>query len=431
MTNGTHKDHSGKPIVALLPGGHGNAQWWQLLDVVAAFCNGVSPRPVLFRPFHENLGPWNWWGSNASSPAQCRAAWNYTLAYLRGSKGVHNALSVYSPDKPSDYFADWRDLLERFPGDDLVDVVAFDHYDTLDGNYSASLVQCCRMVAQLAASRSKVAAVAEFGSKHGSENITRANAGWYADKFLAPIAADALASRVAYAMTWTNRADTSWVLGKEQAAFAGFKRFYDSELTLFSRDLPNSTDAALPPPGCRPAAGLKCGLAHWAPGFRPAPACYKTGGAHDIAAALWDASTRTWHLMAGCWNDGGWQHMASTDLLSWTTVGAPREFGGTGGLVHDDTGGIVAYGIGFACLPQGTVCFWRLDGPSSRPTNWTKTNTSFMTCRTCAADSPVFWKAGGRWWATVAIRAGNTTATNHGDEIFFTSPALVGPTADW
>jgi hypothetical protein len=241
VTNGTHKDHSGKPIVALLPGGHGNAQWRRWLDVVATFCNGVSPRPVLFRPFHENLGPWNWWGSNASSPAQYRAAWNYTLAYLLGSKGVHNVLSVYSPDKPSDYFADWRDLLERYPGDDLVDVVAFDHYDTSDGNYSASLVQCCRMVAQLAASRSKVAAIAEFGFKHGSENISGANAGWFADEFLAPIAADALASRVAYAMTWTNRADSSyWVPEKEQAAFAGFKRFFDSKLTLFSRDLPSS-----------------------------------------------------------------------------------------------------------------------------------------------------------------------------------------------
>ena len=198
---------------------------------------------------------------------------------------------------------------------------------------------------------------------------------------------------------------------------------------------PSSTLAAAlaPPPGCRPAAGLKCGLAHWAPGFHPAPACYKSGGAHDIAAALWDAQTRTWHLMAGCWADGGWQHMTSADLLSWTSVDAPREFGGTGGLVHDDDGVIVAYGIGFACLPQGKLCFWRLDG-----TNWTKTNTSFMTCphegtpcRQQGGNDANVWKAGGRWWETAADKAGNTTATNLGDEIFFTSPALVGPRADW
>jgi len=138
-----------------------------------------------------------------------------------------------------------------------------------------------------------------------------------------------------------------------------------------------------PAPGCRPAAGLECGLAHWAPGFHAAPACYKSGGAHDIAGALWDAPTRTWHLMAGCWSRGGWQHMTSADLLSWKTVGAPRAFGGTGGLVHGEDGGIVAYAI------SSGLHFWRLEGPSSHPTGWTKSNTTFSAC----CNDPIVWKA--------------------------------------
>ena len=77
-------------------------------------------------------------------------------------------------------------------------------------------------------------------------------------------------------------------------------------------------------------------------------------GPHDIAGALWHQPTETWHLMAGCWSNGGWQHMTSKDLVTWATQGAPRGFGGTGGLTHDDDGTIVAY-----AMTGGGLHFWR------------------------------------------------------------------------
>ena len=70
------------------------------------------------------------------------------------------------------------------------------------------------------------------------------------------------------------------------------------------------------PPHCRPAMGMKCGLPHWTPAIHSAPSCFHTGGPHDIAGALYDKSSGTWHLQAGCWSEGGWQHMTSTDLVS-------------------------------------------------------------------------------------------------------------------
>ena len=54
VTGGSQKDHSQSPMVNLLPGGRGNAQWTAWLDVVAQFCHGIKDRAVLFRPFHEN-----------------------------------------------------------------------------------------------------------------------------------------------------------------------------------------------------------------------------------------------------------------------------------------------------------------------------------------------------------------------------------------
>ena len=43
----------------------------------------------------------------------------------------------------------------------------------------------------------------------------------------------------------------------------------------------------------------------------------------------------TWHVMAGCWGEGGWQHIASDDLVRWSLVtDGPRAFGGSGGAVE-------------------------------------------------------------------------------------------------
>jgi hypothetical protein len=81
---------------------------------------------------------------------------------------------------------------------------------------------------------------------------------------------------------------------------------------------------------CRPARGMPCGLPHWTPTVHSAPACFRNGGPHDIAGALFHPKTNTWHLMAGCWSDGGWQHLTSMDLIRWKSVGKPRGFGGHG-----------------------------------------------------------------------------------------------------
>ena len=74
----------------------------------------------------------------------------------------------------------------------------------------------------------------------------------------------------------------------------------------------------------------------YVPAFHQRPPCYNGQGPkhvgagqspHDIAAALFLPETKTWHVMAGCWqyplggwrtNLGGWQHMTS---LAWRSRG--------------------------------------------------------------------------------------------------------------
>ena len=142
------------------------------------------------------------------------------------------------------------------------------------------------------------------------------------------------------------------------------------------------------------------------------------GGAHDIAGALYHAVTGTWHLMAGCWSAGGWQHLTSKNLVSWQVIGSPRGFGGTGGLIHDVDGKIVAY-----AMTGGQVHFWVATNDSAAA--WIESTTSFNAC----CNDPIVWRAAGRWYAVTANHGQN--GTNFGDETFYQSPTLIGPDADW
>ena len=100
--------------------------------------------------------------------------------------------------------------------------------------------------------------------------------------------------------------------------------------------------------------------------------------------------------------------MTSLDLISWTTQGTPRGFGGTGGLVHDDDGSIVAY-----AMTGGALQFWK--ATDDHATNWTDTGTKVPAC----CNDPIVWKAGGRWYAITAQHGAVAShGPNYGDETY-------------
>ena len=100
---------------------------------------------------------------------------------------------------------------------------------------------------------------------------------------------------------------------------------------------------ALVPPRLGGAAELSAVARSRPPMIHFTPSCYHASGVHDIAAAAYHAVDSTWHVMAGCWTAGGWQHLTTTDLVSWTTVGSPEPHGGSGGRVWDTDGSAIAY----------------------------------------------------------------------------------------
>jgi len=248
VTGGSAKDLAGSPITAILPGGSANGEWRRRMKTIAAFVRGVQTTttdlPFIFRPFHENTGGWFWWGTAAANPAQYRAAFNYTVSYLRQQAGLRNMLIAYAPSKPAaspasaDAAFGPSPVTSRYPGDSLVDVACFDNYGATDAFAADALVADAELVARFAAVHGKVPGICEFGRAKGVQNLNATSAGaWWTDQVLAPLLGSEAGRRMPFALTWRNsEPDSYWVPLPGQPSHPGFKAFAESPATLFAGD---------------------------------------------------------------------------------------------------------------------------------------------------------------------------------------------------
>ncbi len=248
---GFYADDVGKEriVATLLPGGQYHDLYKEKLWRIARYLKRLRGAqgqsiPVIFRPYHENIGSWFWWGADHCTREEFTTLWRFTVAYLRDSLNVHNLLYAYSPDN----FADKAHYLDRYPGDDYVDVLGTDQYLTgsITSNALAQFVRRLRDIVELARERNKVAALTETGR----ETIDIHD--WFTRILLDPIKNDSTAKNLAYAAVWRNAH-----AGHHYAPYPGhpsvpdFLKFFDDPFTLFESDLPDMyalvTVDSLPP----------------------------------------------------------------------------------------------------------------------------------------------------------------------------------------
>ena len=150
--------------------------------------------PVIFRPYHEHTGSWFWWGADHCTPEEYKQFWKLTIDYLQKTRKVHNLLIAYSTDN----FKNKEHYLERYPGNDLVDILGFDTYHrNPPKSDSAFIANATRMVAtirDLGKTSSKPFAITETGL----EQITEAD--WWT-KIIQPIIKN---SGLSYILVWRN-----------------------------------------------------------------------------------------------------------------------------------------------------------------------------------------------------------------------------------
>lgn len=229
-------DASGNPVTSILAGGTARNNWINELDKVADFFNNLEVDgvkvPIIFRPFHENTGSWFWWGTGNCTNKEFIDLWRFTIDYLRREKGVRNILIAYSPSKPS-----LNEALTRamYPGDNYVDIIGFDAYQT-DEELKPLIKNGARFVCNWAAEKNKVPAITEFGIRNGLQNSVSTD--FFLNGFLNQVKNDEPGANVTYALTWMNtETNAYWTPLKGQPNYNSFVNFYNDSTTFFLNDL--------------------------------------------------------------------------------------------------------------------------------------------------------------------------------------------------
>jgi len=203
----------------ILPGGAYHAKYLRYLDLLADYATAIVDDegeciPVIFRPFHENNGSWFWWGGGYCTPYEYKELFRYTIQYLQMEKKIHHFLYAYSPNGP---FATEAEYLDRYPGDDFIDIIGFDMYHdrpTVTDSWMETLVQTCRLTASIARDHNKMTAVTETGIRmldtsldgleyEGLSPTDNPRPNWFMECFDA-ILSDPLASENAFLLVWAN-----------------------------------------------------------------------------------------------------------------------------------------------------------------------------------------------------------------------------------
>jgi len=220
----------------IIPGGEAHEKYKSILTEIGEWAKSVKAPddnlvPMIFRPYHEFDGGWFWWGKPHCTKEEFISLWQFTVTYLRDIVGVHNLIYAFSPDNK---FRTKTEFLERYPGDEYVDMVGMDNYGDMGRNRYALDTAAIKLkiVSDYAIKAGKLAAFTETGL----ESIP--NTTWWTETLLKVMKSQKM--RLAYVLVWRNdtRSPTHYYAPfPGQVSVPDFLKFYNDPYTLFESDL--------------------------------------------------------------------------------------------------------------------------------------------------------------------------------------------------
>jgi mannan endo-1,4-beta-mannosidase len=233
------RDSVSRPAVKyIIPGGEAHDKYKEILKGIGEWANSLNGNdgalvPVIFRPYHEFDGGWFWWGQPHCTREEFISLWRFTVSYLRDSLGVHNFIYAFSPDNR---FKNEAEFLERYPGDEWVDMVGMDNYGDMGRDrYDIETASMkLKIVSDYAKKAGKLAAFTETGL----ESIP--NTTWWTQTLLKVMQHHDM--NLAYVLVWRNdtRSPTHYYAPfPGQVSVPDFIKFYNEPYTLFEKDLKN------------------------------------------------------------------------------------------------------------------------------------------------------------------------------------------------
>ena len=209
---------SDKVVLSILPGGEKEVEFKLWLERLADFLASLDGAPFIFRPWHENLGSWFWWGGKLCSAEDYKMLFRLTWNYLCFERGLKQIIWCYSPNGPIS--AD--DYMSRYPGDEYVDLLGTDIYEYVgpDGlaaagrRFAAQVKEMLGTLSVLAAEHGKRFCLSETGL----EGLPDPH--WWTEVLYPAIQG----SGIEYVLTWRNAHDKP---GHFYAPWKGFENEED------------------------------------------------------------------------------------------------------------------------------------------------------------------------------------------------------------
>jgi hypothetical protein len=224
-------------VASVLPGGSKHDLFKTWLDKIAVFMNGLKGNrgefiPVIFRPYHELNGNWFWWGGKNSTDDEFKRLWIFTVSYLRDEKKLHHLLYAYNTDR----YSSKEEYLQKYPGDEWVDIIGFDIYQRNSTNekFIADIDKMLSTLEDIAKEKNKIPALTEFGG-----NLSDSN--WWTGTFLKVLSRH----KISYVLGWRNAGMKPggqfeyYVPYKGHLTSADFLKFYEADKTIFQKDVSN------------------------------------------------------------------------------------------------------------------------------------------------------------------------------------------------
>ena len=202
LTEGNAWDISSDQVVAsILPGGERHELFMTWLSKAADFMQSIKTSdgqqiPLIFRPWHEHTGSWFWWGRNLCTTEQYKALWQMTYDYMTTERGMTNLVWAYSPGAGELSSVDVCE--ERYPGDEIVDIVGFDCYQYADNQtYVRDMKNALEIISTFAEEHDKIIAVTETGYEGVKDSK------WWTEVLYTAVKD----YPVSYVLTWRNACD--------------------------------------------------------------------------------------------------------------------------------------------------------------------------------------------------------------------------------
>jgi len=214
---------AGNVVAQILPGGAYHEKFTSMLDMIVEFNKTLIGKdgthiPIIFRPWHEFDGDWFWWGAKYCTAEEFKQLFRFTVTYLRDKKNVHNFIYAFSPDCR---YSTREEYLERYPGDEYVDIIATDNYYNL--RYEEKDLDIVhnklKIISDYAKESGKVAALSETGQN----KIDDPN--WFTERLLKAIYDYPDKVNLAYVAVWRNAVNGFWTPYTGHPAEADFKSF--------------------------------------------------------------------------------------------------------------------------------------------------------------------------------------------------------------